>query len=116
MASAVPLRKSRRLIVLDMDSPAHGYRRRIERHTLIEKRMRVKLSATIARLAQLRPCVVDRRWRVHQGVDMGRPSLLLGRTTIRNGDLESVHVGGTCVAVMQGTFTLSGDDQRKGTP
>jgi trans-2,3-dihydro-3-hydroxyanthranilate isomerase len=67
-------------------------------------------AATIARLAQLRPSVADRRWRVHQGVDMGRPSLLLGRTTLRNGDLESVHVGGTCVAVMEGTFTLVGDD------
>jgi trans-2,3-dihydro-3-hydroxyanthranilate isomerase len=69
-------------------------------------------AATIARLAQLRPSVADRRWRVHQGVDMGRPSLLLGRTTVRNGDLESVHVGGTCVAVMEGTFTLVGDGQR----
>ena len=66
-------------------------------------------AATIARLAQLGPSVtVNRRWRVHQGVDMGRPSLLLGRTAVRNGEVESVHVGGTCVAVMEGTFTLVG--------
>jgi len=35
---------------------------------------------------------------------MGRPSLLLGRTTVRNGEVEAVYIGGTCVAVMEGTF------------
>lgn len=67
-------------------------------------------AATIARLAQLRPSVAERRWRVHQGVDMGRPSLLLGRTVVRNGMVEAVHVGGACVAVMQGTFVLEGKE------
>jgi trans-2,3-dihydro-3-hydroxyanthranilate isomerase len=67
-------------------------------------------AATIARLAQLgSSATVDRLWRVHQGVDMGRPSLLLGRTLSRGGDVVAVHVGGTCVAVMDGTFTLAGD-------
>jgi trans-2,3-dihydro-3-hydroxyanthranilate isomerase len=73
-------------------------------------------AATIAFLAQLgRPPSADRRWRVHQGVDMGRPSLLLGRTTVRNGEVESVHIGGTCVAVMDGTFTLASDSRADGT-
>ena len=68
-------------------------------------------AATIARLAQLGcSATVDRQWRVHQGVDMGRPSLLLGRTVSRNGEVVSVHIGGTCVAVMDGTFTVAGDD------
>jgi trans-2,3-dihydro-3-hydroxyanthranilate isomerase len=68
-------------------------------------------AATIARLAQLgSSATVDRQWRVHQGVDMGRPSLLLGRTVSRNGGVVSVHIGGTCVAVMDGVFTLAGDD------
>jgi trans-2,3-dihydro-3-hydroxyanthranilate isomerase len=66
-------------------------------------------AATIARLAQLgSSATVDRLWRIHQGVDMGRPSLLLGRTVSRQGDVVSVHIGGTCVAVMDGTFTLAG--------
>jgi trans-2,3-dihydro-3-hydroxyanthranilate isomerase len=66
-------------------------------------------AATIARLAQLGGTAEsERRWRVHQGVDMGRPSLLLGRTTVHNGAVESVHVGGMCVAVMDGTFSLVG--------
>jgi trans-2,3-dihydro-3-hydroxyanthranilate isomerase len=47
---------------------------------------------------------IERSWRIHQGVDMGRPSVLMARTTQRNGILESVHIGGRCVAVMQGTF------------
>jgi trans-2,3-dihydro-3-hydroxyanthranilate isomerase len=73
-------------------------------------------AATIAFLARLgRPESADRRWRVHQGVDMGRPSLLLGRTTVRNGEVEAVHIGGTCVAVMEGTFTLVSDSGADGT-
>jgi trans-2,3-dihydro-3-hydroxyanthranilate isomerase len=68
-------------------------------------------AAMIARLAQLgSSATVDRLWRIHQGVDMGRPSLLLGRTVSRQGDELSVHIGGTCVAVMDGTFTLAGND------
>jgi len=58
---------------------------------------------------------VERLWRIHQGVDMGRPSLLLGRTVSRQGDVVSVHIGGTCVAVMDGTFTLAGDDPSAAT-
>lgn len=46
----------------------------------------------------------ERSWRIHQGVDMGRPSVLMARTTRRNGSVEAVHIGGRCVAVMQGTF------------
>jgi trans-2,3-dihydro-3-hydroxyanthranilate isomerase len=72
-------------------------------------------AATIARLAQLgSSATVDRLWRVHQGVDMGRPSLLIGRTVSRQGEVVSVHIGGTCVAVMDGTFTLAGDDSPAG--
>jgi len=57
-------------------------------------------------------------WRIHQGVDMGRPSLLLGRTVSRDGrgvggvgsvgfapPLET-HIGGRCVAVFEGTLIL----------
>ena len=66
-------------------------------------------AATIALLADLgHDQDVERRWRVHQGDDMGRPSILLGRTIKRNGRLLSVSVGGQCAPVMNGTFTLDG--------
>lgn len=61
------------------------------------------MAATIALLAHLRP---ERdgeiAWRVEQGVDMGRPSLLLGRTEKRGGSVAAVHVAGHAVPVMHG--------------
>ena len=76
-------------------------------------------SATAAALAYLdqleeRPDG-ERRWLVHQGVDLGRPSLLLGRTERLHGVVEAVHVGGQCVAVMEGYFELAGDAPADGT-
>jgi trans-2,3-dihydro-3-hydroxyanthranilate isomerase len=44
--------------------------------------------------------------RIGQGVDMGRPSLLLTRVRKQNGAVASVHVGGRCVPMMEGTFRL----------
>ena len=57
-------------------------------------------AALLSTLAQDRE--VERSWRIHQGVDMGRPSVLMARTTRRNGVVEAVHIGGRCVAVMEG--------------
>jgi trans-2,3-dihydro-3-hydroxyanthranilate isomerase len=48
----------------------------------------------------------DRTWRIEQGVDMGRPSLLLGRTEKRGGGAGAVHIGGHAVPVMRGTFDI----------
>jgi trans-2,3-dihydro-3-hydroxyanthranilate isomerase len=45
-------------------------------------------------------------WRIHQGVDMGRPSLLLGRTMKSHGAVTATHIGGHCVAVFEGTLEL----------
>jgi trans-2,3-dihydro-3-hydroxyanthranilate isomerase len=45
---------------------------------------------------------------IGQGVDMGRPSLLLTRVRKQAGSVVSAHVGGHCVAVMEGTFHLAG--------
>ena len=45
---------------------------------------------------------------IGQGVDMGRPSLLLTRIRKQNGAVESIHVGGGCVQMMEGTFQLKG--------
>jgi trans-2,3-dihydro-3-hydroxyanthranilate isomerase len=60
-------------------------------------------AATIALLASLQPAKDDEiAWRVEQGVDMGRPSLLLGRTHKRNGLVQAVHIAGRAVPVMHG--------------
>ena len=64
-------------------------------------------AAAIAQLAALHPDVNSHlSWRVEQGVDMGRPSLLLGRTVKRSGKVESVHVAGHAVQVMEGTLVV----------
>jgi trans-2,3-dihydro-3-hydroxyanthranilate isomerase len=47
--------------------------------------------------------------RIGQGVDMGRPSLLLTRARKENGAVVSAHVGGRCVQMMEGTFRLKGE-------
>ena len=62
-------------------------------------------AAAIALLTTLEPGGrTQRAWRIHQGVDMGRPSLLLGRTV--SGEAIDTHVGGRCVAVLEGTLVL----------
>jgi hypothetical protein len=58
-------------------------------------------AATIALLASLsgeKP--VEAAWRVEQGVDVGRPSLLLGRTQKRDGFVRAVHIAGRAVSFM----------------
>jgi trans-2,3-dihydro-3-hydroxyanthranilate isomerase len=75
-------------------------------------------AATIALLATLRTARDSEiAWRVEQGVDMGRPSLLLGRTQKRDGIVHAVHVGGRAVTVMNGWLDVhhvrveKGDDR-----
>jgi trans-2,3-dihydro-3-hydroxyanthranilate isomerase len=67
-------------------------------------------SATVAVAAILAENVPERdveiRMRFVQGVDMGRPSLLLTRVQKRSGKIESAHVGGRCVQVMEGVLDL----------
>lgn len=48
----------------------------------------------------------ERVWRIHQGVDMGRPSLLLGRTISRAATVTETYIGGRCVPVLEGSFVL----------
>ena len=71
-------------------------------------------SATVAAAALLADLSGERdgelRLRIGQGVDMGRPSLLLTRIRKQAGTIMSAHVGGGCVPMMQGTFRLAGDD------
>ncbi|MCA1401519.1 PhzF family phenazine biosynthesis protein [Bradyrhizobium sp. BRP56] len=49
------------------------------------------------------------RLRIGQGVDMGRPSLLLTRVRKQAGAINSVHVGGGCVTMMEGTLNVPGE-------
>jgi trans-2,3-dihydro-3-hydroxyanthranilate isomerase len=71
-------------------------------------------SATVAAAALLADLSGERdgelRLQIGQGVDMGRPSLLLTRARKQAGAIVSAHVGGGCVPMMQGTFWLAGDD------
>jgi trans-2,3-dihydro-3-hydroxyanthranilate isomerase len=62
-------------------------------------------AATLAFLAARRS-ERDLTWRVEQGVDMGRPSLILGRTCKHDGTVTTVHVGGHAVAVMHGMLSI----------
>jgi trans-2,3-dihydro-3-hydroxyanthranilate isomerase len=70
-------------------------------------------SATVAAAAMLADLASERdgelKLRIGQGVDMGRPSLLLTRVVKANGAVVSAHVGGGCVEMMEGTFTLAGE-------
>ena len=68
------------------------------------------MAAMIARRAGLDAvCEGELRWQLHQGVDMGRPSLLLGRTVCAPGKRPTeVYVGGYCARLMAGTFWLKG--------
>lgn len=62
-------------------------------------------AATIALLASLDgKADAELAWQIEQGVDMGRPSLLLGRTEKRRGVVHAVHVGGRAIEVMRGTL------------
>ena len=64
-------------------------------------------AATLAFLAAQRPARdAEIAWRITQGVDMGRPSLILGRTTKRDGVVTAVHLGGQAVAVMRGSLEI----------
>jgi trans-2,3-dihydro-3-hydroxyanthranilate isomerase len=43
-------------------------------------------------------------WRIAQGVEMGRPSVLEARTEKRDGAVEGVWIGGECVLVCEGSI------------
>jgi trans-2,3-dihydro-3-hydroxyanthranilate isomerase len=63
--------------------------------------------AAAALLAELNPTRDgELKLRIGQGVDMGRPSLLLTRVRKQGGALVSTHVGGNCVQMMEGTLRV----------
>jgi trans-2,3-dihydro-3-hydroxyanthranilate isomerase len=67
-------------------------------------------AATAGLLADLAPSTDGAfAWRVGQGFDLGRPSLLLPQVEKRAGVVGQVRVGGRCVEVMHGWFDLAGE-------
>jgi trans-2,3-dihydro-3-hydroxyanthranilate isomerase len=67
-------------------------------------------AAAAALLADLDPAREgELKLSIGQGVDMGRPSLLLTRVRKHNGAIASIHVGGGCVQMMEGAFRLQGE-------
>ena len=64
-------------------------------------------AATISLLAALHPeRDAEMSWRIEQGVEMGRRSLLKGRTEKQEGTVTAVHIGGFVVQVMSGVLDL----------
>lgn len=45
-------------------------------------------------------------WTIHQGVEMGRPSLLLASATVAGGEVTAVRVGGYAVRVSEGRVRI----------
>jgi len=61
--------------------------------------------ATIARLAALQAeGDQEQSWRIEQGSEMGRPSVILGRTMRRGDVVSAVYIAGHVVPVMRGTI------------
>jgi trans-2,3-dihydro-3-hydroxyanthranilate isomerase len=64
-------------------------------------------AAAMAFLASIRSeADGDCGWRIEQGADMGRPSVLLGRTVKRMGTVNAVYVGGSAAPFMHGWFEM----------
>lgn len=67
-------------------------------------------AAAAALLADLDPLREgELKLSIGQGIDMARPSLLKTRVRKQDGVIASVHVGGGCVRMMEGTFRLQGE-------
>jgi trans-2,3-dihydro-3-hydroxyanthranilate isomerase len=64
----------------------------------------VTLAALLASLAAEQDLQLERR--ISQGVDMGRPSLMVASAEKRDGRVVVAHIGGNCVPVMSGMISL----------
>jgi trans-2,3-dihydro-3-hydroxyanthranilate isomerase len=64
----------------------------------------VTLAALLASLAAERDVRLE--WRISQGVDLGRPSLMAASAEKRDGKVVAAHIGGNCVPVMSGVITF----------
>ena len=63
--------------------------------------------ALVAMLSQLDPAAYGTvAWRIAQGVEMGRPSVLEARTEKRAGEVVNVWIGGESVLVSEGLIEV----------
>lgn len=62
------------------------------------------LAALLAMLDETRDGELS--WRIAQGIEMGRPSLLHARAMKEDGEVGSAYVGGDCVMVAEGTIEV----------
>ncbi|MCR9178358.1 MAG: PhzF family phenazine biosynthesis protein [Alphaproteobacteria bacterium] len=62
--------------------------------------------ALIGQLAAMEPGRGTLRRRIAQGVEMGRPSLLLAEADHDSGQVPTVRIGGRCVAMMRGEILV----------
>jgi trans-2,3-dihydro-3-hydroxyanthranilate isomerase len=62
--------------------------------------------ALIGQLAAMEPGRGTLRKRIAQGVEMGRPSLLLAEADHDGGEVPTVRIGGRCVAMMRGEILI----------
>jgi trans-2,3-dihydro-3-hydroxyanthranilate isomerase len=65
------------------------------------------LTGFLAALAPERD--LDLALRIAQGVEMGRPSRLLGRAVKRTGTVERVEIGGGCIPMMTGEIAVESE-------
>ena len=64
-------------------------------------------AALTALLASLDPAAdLELKLDIHQGLEMGRPSLMKGEASKRHGQVTAARIGGPCVAVTHGTIRL----------
>ncbi|MHB1205185.1 MAG: PhzF family phenazine biosynthesis protein, partial [Rhodospirillaceae bacterium] len=64
-------------------------------------------AALTALRASLDPAVdLDLKLDIHQGAEMGRPSLMKGEAAKRKGQVTAARIGGPCAAVMKGRIQL----------
>jgi len=67
-------------------------------------------SANCALIGLLAHCdseaTFDKTWRISQGTEIGRPSVLHGRTQKRNGQVSGTWIGGNSVLISEGILKL----------
>lgn len=64
--------------------------------------------ALAALLTHCDPCASgDFKWLIFQGVEMGRPSVLVTRTRKKDGLVTATMIGGDCVMVSEGIITVA---------
>lgn len=82
-----------------MFAPAHG---------VVEDPATGSAAAALAGYLGGRPGLTDgwHAWRIAQGIEMGRPSLIAARACRDNGQVTEVCVGGTAVPVAEGTIEV----------